>query len=195
VSNNIFAIKSYRNNLQTKFTRRVIFQPYWQVKCFCADVSWYDSIITSIIVSILGTNNLIVIDYLVSNKSVVNNKTSWSVRTIIKQIYTHYIHTMYVIRSSNISIKTNFKQITRAKLKFVQYSKEDYISCMTSRYICRSFNDATLLCFLSHSNDMTSWQNISAENVSCNVASFFYHHGMVIQHLVSETLFLTGYFR
>ena len=40
----------------------------------------------------------------------------------------------------------------------------------------RSFNVATLLYFLSHSNDMTSWLSSLAENVSCNVAPFFYHH-------------------
>jgi hypothetical protein len=45
-----------------------------------------------------------------------------------------YQHTMYVISLSNISIKTNFKQITRVKVKFIQYSEGDYISCMTSRY-------------------------------------------------------------
>ena len=45
-----------------------------------------------------------------------------------------YQHTMYVISLSNISIKTNFKQITRVKVKCIQYSERDYISCMTSRY-------------------------------------------------------------
>jgi hypothetical protein len=61
-----------------------------------------------------------------------------------------YQHTMYVISLPNISIKKKFKQITRVKLKFVQYSEGDYISCMTSRYNCRSFNDdATVPCFLS----------------------------------------------
>jgi hypothetical protein len=33
-----------------------------------------------------------------------------------------------------IPIKINFKQITRVKVKFIQYSEGDYISCMTSRY-------------------------------------------------------------
>ena len=71
----------------------------------------------------------------------------------ISSINTHYIqslvtiHYTHVISLSNISIKTNFKQITRVKLKFVQYSEEDYISCTTSRYIWRSFNDPMLLCF------------------------------------------------
>jgi hypothetical protein len=50
-----------------------------------------------------------------------------------------YQHTMYAISLSNISIKRNFKQIARVKLKFAQYSEGDYILCMTSRYFCRSF--------------------------------------------------------
>ena len=36
-----------------------------------------------------------------------------------------YQHTMYVISLFNISIKTNFKQITRVELKCVQYSEGD----------------------------------------------------------------------
>jgi hypothetical protein len=46
-----------------------------------------------------------------------------------------YQHTMYVINLSNISIKTNFKQITIKINKFVQYSNEDYNFYMTSRYV------------------------------------------------------------
>jgi hypothetical protein len=97
-----------------------------------------------------------------------------------------YQHTMYVICLSNISIKTNFKQITRVELKFVQYSQGDYILCMTSRYFFRSFTNVRLLCFVSHSNDMTSCQSSLVENVSCNIPPFFYHHSVVIQHLVSD---------
>jgi len=36
---------------------------------------------------------------------------------------------MYVISLLNISIKPNFKQITRVELKFAQYSQGDYILC------------------------------------------------------------------
>ena len=106
-----------------------------------------------------------------------------------------YHHTMHVISLSNISIKTNFKQIARVELKCVQYSEGDYILCMTSRYFFRSFTNVMLLCFVSHSNGMTSCQSSSAANVSCNVAPFFYHHSVVIQHLVSDTLYQTGDFR
>jgi hypothetical protein len=35
---------------------------------------------------------------------------------------------------------------------------------------------------------MTSLQNSSVEKISCNVATFFYHHSVVIQHLVSDML-------
>jgi hypothetical protein len=47
-----------------------------------------------------------------------------------------YHHTMHVISLSNISIKTNFKQIARVELKCVQYSEGDYIMCMTSKVAC-----------------------------------------------------------
>ena len=66
---------------------------------------------------------------------------------------------MYVISLSNISIKTNFKQITRVELKCAQYSQGDYILCMTSRYSVR------LQCFVSYSNDMTSCQSSSTDLV------------------------------
>ena len=101
-----------------------------------------------------------------------------------------YQHTMYAISLSNISIKTNFKQITSVELKCVQYSQGDYILRMTTRYFLRSFTNVRLLCFVSHSNDMTSCQSSSAENASCNVAPFFYHHSVVIL-----ILYQTGDFR
>jgi hypothetical protein len=84
-----------------------------------------------------------------------------------------YQHTMYVISLSNISIKTNFKQITRVELKFAQYSQGDYILCTTSHYFFRSFTSVRLLCFVLHSNDMTSCQSSSGENVLCNIAHSF----------------------
>ena len=45
------------------------------------------------------------------------------------------MYTMYVISLSNISIKTKFKQITRVKLKFVQYSQGDYIWFCAWRHV------------------------------------------------------------
>ena len=49
---------------------------------------------------------------------------------------------MYVISLSNITIKINFKQITRVVLNFtnvLQYSEGDFILCMTSRYVLPFF--------------------------------------------------------
>jgi hypothetical protein len=45
---------------------------------------------------------------------------------------------------------------------------------MTSRYFV-VHSTMPRYCFLSDSNDMTSWLSSSAENVSCHVAPFFYH--------------------
>ena len=58
-----------------------------------------------------------------------------------------YQHTMYVISLSNISIKTNFKQLTRVELKFVQYSQGDYILCMMSRYFFPFFHQCHVTVF------------------------------------------------
>ena len=37
-------------------------------------------------------------------------------------------------------------------------------------------------------------QSLVQTQYGCNVAPFFYHHSVVIQHLVSDTLYQTGYF-
>ena len=68
-------------------------------------------------------------------------------KTWYKVLY-HHTTGMYVISLSNISIKTNFKQITRVELKCVD-SEGDYILCMTSCYFFRSFTNVRLL-VLSH---------------------------------------------
>jgi hypothetical protein len=52
-----------------------------------------------------------------------------------------------LISLSIISIKTNFKQIIRFKLKFVQYSQGDYILCMTSRYFFPFFHQCQVTVF------------------------------------------------
>jgi len=72
----------------------------------------------------------------------------------------------------------------------VQYSEGDYILCMTfvAVHSIALLTLLTLTCFTPHSNDMTSCQSSSAENVSCNVVLFFYHHSVVIQHLVLDRL-------
>ena len=84
-----------------------------------------------------------------------------------------YEHTMYVKSLSNISIKTNFKQITRVKAKCMQYSEEEYISCMTSRYLSFIQRCHVTVFSLTFQWYMTSWLRRSAEKVSCNVVPFF----------------------
>jgi hypothetical protein len=105
-----------------------------------------------------------------------------------------YQHTMYVISLSNISIKTNFKQITRVEIKLTNlyntlgettFCTWPHIICCSS-FFCFAYV-AYIDVFSPHSNDMTSWQNSSAEKISCIVAPFFYHHSVVI-HLVSDRL-------
>jgi hypothetical protein len=109
-------------------------------------------------------------------------------------LFVLYHHTMYVISLSNISIKRNFKQIARVELKCVQYSEGDYILCMTSRYFFPFIHQrqVTVFCLTFQWYDVMS--SSSTENVSCNVAPFFYQHSVVIQHLVSDALYQTGDF-
>ena len=59
-----------------------------------------------------------------------------------------YQHTMYVISLSNISINTNFKQITRVELKWTNlYNTLRETTLCAWRYVncCRSFTNVTLL--------------------------------------------------
>jgi hypothetical protein len=91
---------------------------------------------------------------------------------------------------SNISIKTNFKQIARVELKCVQYSEGDYILCMTSRYLFRSFTNVRLLWVVSHSNGMTSCQSSSGRERLVQRRAI-----LLSPHLVSDTLYQTGDFR
>jgi hypothetical protein len=76
----------------------------------------------------------------------------------------------------NISIKTNFKQLRRVELKVVQYSEGDYILCMMSRYFCHLFTNVTLLCFVSHSNDIMTMQSLVPTHYVCNtIVSNHFH--------------------
>jgi hypothetical protein len=106
-----------------------------------------------------------------------------------------YQHTMDVISLFNISIKTNFKQITRVEIRLTNLHNTpgETTFCTWRHVICCS----SLFCFAyvayidlfsPHSNDMTSWQNSAAEKISCSVAPFFYHHIVVMQHLISDRL-------
>jgi hypothetical protein len=63
-----------------------------------------------------------------------------------------YQHTIYVISLSNFSIKTNFKQITKVELNLYNTLRETTFCAW-----CHvNFANVTLLCCVSHSNDMMS---------------------------------------
>ena len=153
--------KIYKSSINTHYIHSVVVQDFVSGRVCCVNQYHYESRKRRVVMRLVHTTD----------------KTWYTVL---------YHHIMYVISLSNISIKTNFKQIARVELKCVQYSEGDYILCMMSRYFFRSFTNVRLLCFVSHSNDMMSCQSSSGENVSCNVPPFFYHHSMVIQHLVSD---------
>jgi hypothetical protein len=81
---------------------------------------------------------------------------------------------------------TSINQKVALRANFKMYSPSEYCTHFNVwRHVIFSVHSPTSLGFVSHSNGMTSCQNSSAENVSCNVAPFFYHHSVVIQHLVS----------
>ena len=75
-------------------------------------------------------------------------------------------HTMYVISLSNISIKTNFKQIARVELKYVQYSDGDYILCMKSRYFSVHL-PTSCNCVLSHIPMVWRHVKVVRQRTSC----------------------------
>ena len=83
---------------------------------------------------------MVVHDFVSGRACCVNQYHYESLRVVIRLVHSTgktwykvlYQHTIYVIDLSNISIKTNFKQIARVELKCVQYSEGDYILCMTS---------------------------------------------------------------
>ena len=107
-----------------------------------------------------------------------------------------YQHTMYVIGLSSISIKANFKQITRVDKRLTNlyntlgettFCALRHVICCSS-FFCLAYA-AYIDVFFPHSNNMTSWKNSSAEKISCNVEPFFYQHSVVIHHIVSDRLF------
>jgi hypothetical protein len=82
-----------------------------------------------------------------------------------------YQHTMYVIRLSNISIKPNFKQITRVELKLTNLynTLRRTTFCIWRRVICcRSFIKVTLLFGITFSvtvqssDNMLFWRNLDS---------------------------------
>jgi hypothetical protein len=58
---------------------------------------------------------------------------------------------------------------------------------------CRKFETMSLeigkLLWIHESNIITSWKRCPVDNTLCSVTTFFYHHSVMIQHLVSDKLF------
>jgi hypothetical protein len=77
-----------------------------------------------------------------------------------------------------------FSQICTILWGILQFCACRHVICCHS-FIC-FVSVAYIGVFSPHYSDMTSWQNSSAEKISCNVAPFFYHHSVVIQHFVSD---------
>ena len=71
-------------------------------------------------------------------------------------------------------------------------TRDPYIVCMTSRYVLPFIHFLCLRCLYCRVSPALQWYDVitnsSAEKISCNVAPFFYHHSVVIQHLVSDRL-------
>ena len=94
-----------------------------------------------------------------------------------------YHHTMYVIILSNISIKTNFNQIAKVELKWVQYSEGDYILSMTSHYF-PVHSPTSCYCVLSHIAMV--WRHVKVIRLRTSRATSrhsIYHHTVVIKEL------------
>jgi hypothetical protein len=103
-------------------------------KCKILNVIWYDCWLIIRLIYTYYIHSVVVQDF-VSGRVCRVNQYHYQSR---------YHHTMYVISLSNISIKTNFKQIARVELKCVQYFEGDNNSCMTSHYFSRSFTNVIL---------------------------------------------------
>jgi hypothetical protein len=100
-----------------------------------------------------------------------------------------YQHTIYVISLSNISIKTNFKQIARVELKCVQYSEGDNILCMTSHFFSFIHQcQATVFCHTFQWYDVMS-KYFGRECLMQRRAILLSPQCVVIQHLVSDSDF------
>ena len=103
---------------------------------------------------------------------------------------------MKYLRYSKKNLLLNFKPVTRIWKKNVQLTKSwkiikktNWPKCIYIQWnkrrnrvgrlhfvhdvtlFCRSFTNVRLVCFVSYSNDMTSWLSNLAENVSCNVVT------------------------
>jgi len=55
-------------------------------------------------------------------------------------------------------------------------------------------NTETILHWCAYPRNSDYMTSYMTKKISCNVAPFFYHHSVVIQHLVSDIVYQTGYF-
>ena len=113
-------------------------------------------------------------------------------KTWYSLVPTHYVCNKFIQHFN----RTHFKQITRVKIRLTNlYNTLGETTFCAWRHVicCHSFICFVYVAYIDvfspHSNDMTSWQNSLAKKTLCNVAPFFYHHSVVIQHLVSDRLF------
>ena len=60
-------------------------------------------------------------------------------------VYGGYQHTVYVVSLSNISIKTNFKQIIKINNCITVLWERDYIVCMTKHKIYRVISNILII--------------------------------------------------
>ena len=77
-------------------------------------------------------------------------------------------------RSADKKLKNNKKKQTAPNLSTsnginVEIRKGQFVHDVI--LFCCSFTNVRLVCFVSHSNDMTSWISNLAENISCNVVT------------------------
>jgi hypothetical protein len=89
---------------------------------------------------------------------------------LIQIVVLTQVNVMYVINLSNISIKTNFKQIARVELKCVQYTEGDYILYMTSRFFFPFIQQrqVTVFCLTFQWYDVyRAWIYLSKKKIDC----------------------------
>jgi hypothetical protein len=101
-----------------------------------------------------------------------------------------YHHTMYVIHLSNISIKTNLKQIARVELKCVQYS-EGTTFCVWRHAMFSVHSPTSGFCVLSHMTMI--WRHVKVVRQRTSPATL--RHSFITIVWWYNILYQTGDFR
>ena len=105
-----------------------------------------------------------------------------------------YQHTMYVISLSNISIKTNFKQITRVEIRLINLyntlGRLHFVHDVTLFVAVHSFAVLTLLTLTCFPRIPLIWRHdkIVRQRRSRVTSRHSFITSVVIQHLVSDRL-------